>query len=85
MATEYGEFSVYQFFPDESYEKIREYVNAEEAKKAFVTYTQNPASRIGITRRVIITDGGDMIVAEWKYGEGLVWPPKEEKKKEQAK
>lgn len=74
---EYGEFSVAQFFPDGSHEYVRRYVNAEEAMKAFVTYTNNPASKIGITKRVIITDGGDFIAAEWKHGEGLVYPPKE--------
>jgi hypothetical protein len=81
VATEQGEFSVFQFFPDESYECIRQFVSAEEAVKAFTTYTSNPASMIGITRRVIITDGGDFTVAEWKHGEGVVYPPKKEQPK----
>lgn len=70
-----GEFSVCQFFPDETYEYVRRFVSAEEAMEAFKTYTNNPASKVGITVRVIITDGGDCVNAEWKYGEGYVFPP----------
>lgn len=74
-----NEFSVCQFFMDNSYEYVRRYVSAEEAMKAFRFYTNNVASRIGTTVRVIITDGGDCINAEWKHGEGLVFPPRESK------
>jgi hypothetical protein len=69
------EFSVCQFFPDGSYEYVRRYVGAEEAVKAARFYTDNVAARMGITRRVIVTDGGDYCVFEWKYGEGVVYPP----------
>jgi len=70
------EFSVCQFFHDGSYEYVRRFVEAEEAIKAFKFYTSNVAARIGVTVRVIITDGGDMTNAEWKYGKGLTYPPK---------
>ena len=73
-----GEFSVWQFFEDESYEKVRDHVEAEEAVKAAHFYSTNVASRLGLTRRVIITDGGDCTCFEWKYGEGVVFPKKEE-------
>lgn len=69
------EFSVCQFFPNGSYEYVRRYVPVEEAVKAFHRYTTNVASKIGITKRVIITDGGDCIAMEWKTGEGIVFPP----------
>jgi hypothetical protein len=69
-----NEFSVYQFFPDETYERVRSFVSIEEAMQAAVFYTTNVASRIGVTQRVIITDGGDCTVFEWKTGEGIVWP-----------
>jgi hypothetical protein len=72
---EYGEFSVWQFFPEGIYEAVRQHVSAAEAVKAFKTYTQNPASMIGITQRVIITDGGDYTVAEWIYKQGYTYPP----------
>jgi hypothetical protein len=27
-----------------------------------------------MTKRVIITDGGDYCVFEWQFGKGIVWP-----------
>jgi hypothetical protein len=77
-----GEFSVYQFFEDGSYEMVRQFVGPEEAVKAAKHYTTSVAARMGITVRVIITDGGDCTAFEWKYGEGVVFPPKEEKRGE---
>lgn len=74
-----GEFSVYQFFPDGSYECVRRWVPPNEAVKAAMTYTSNVASKVGITRRVIITDGGYFTAFEWRFGEGVVYPPKDEK------
>ena len=79
MSTKTREFSVYQFFKDGSYERVREFVSAEEAVIAFNHYTHNVASRIGITSRVIITDGGDSIVFEWKSGLGVTFRPGMEK------
>jgi len=68
-------FSVWQFFPDGSYEKVRDHVPADEAFKGFKHYTTSVGARIGTTVRVIITDSGDQINAEWKHGEGIVFPP----------
>ncbi len=70
-----NEFSVCQFFEDDTHEYVRRYVSAEEAMTAFGRYTRNPASKMGIVRRVIITDGGDCTNAEWKFGEGYTFPP----------
>ena len=69
-----AEFSVYQFFEDDSYECVRRFVTAEEAVKAARHYTNNVATKVGITRRVIITDGLDCTVFEWLYGKGVVFP-----------
>jgi hypothetical protein len=69
-----GEFSVCQFFEDETYEYVRRFVDAEEAVKAARHYTDNVAVKMGLTKRVIITDGGDHCVFEWKRGQGVVWP-----------
>jgi hypothetical protein len=71
---ESGEFSVCQFFEDDTYEYVRQYVSAEEAMKAFQHYTNNVAVKMGIIKRVIITDGGDCIAAEWQLGKGVVFP-----------
>jgi hypothetical protein len=76
----HGEFSVYQFFKTGEYERVREYVDVQEATDAFAHYTHNVACRMGIIDRVIITDGGDCTVAEWVHGKGLVWPYKEQSK-----
>lgn len=73
-----GEYSVYQFFEDGSYEKVRQGVSPEEAVNAAFHYCKSIAAQVGVTRRVIITDGGDFTNFEWKYGEGVVFPPKEE-------
>ena len=67
------EFSVCQFFKDGSYEYVRRFVGAEEAVKAANHYCNSVAARMGITERVIITDGGDCINFEWKFGEGVTY------------
>lgn len=70
---ERGEYSVCQFFPDESYEYVRRWVSAEEAVKAAHHYTHSIGAQLGTTTRVIITDGGDCVNFEWKFGEGIVF------------
>lgn len=67
-------FSVYQFFPDGSYEQLRHRVDAPAALKTAEWFTTNVAARIGTTVRVIITDDGDDIAWEWKFGKGIVFP-----------
>jgi hypothetical protein len=66
---------VYQFFQDGSNERVREWVPGPEAVKAFQHYTSSVAARIGMVLRVIITDSGDMIAAEWEHGKGVTFPP----------
>lgn len=73
-----GEFSVCQFFEDGSYEYVRRNVSAEEAVNVAKIYTSNVAAKLGITRRVIITDGGDFTNFEWRVGDGVVYPPRDE-------
>lgn len=75
-----NEFSVCQFFDDGSYEYVRRFVSAEEAMKAVQHYTTSVGARIGTTVRVIITDGGDYTNFEWKFGEGVTFPTKEDMK-----
>ena len=74
----YGEFSVWQFSTEafgNVQERVREFVDIQEAMDAFTHYTNNVAVKMGATARVIITDGGDCIVAEWKKGQGITFPP----------
>ena len=73
-----NEFSVYQWFPDGSYERVRSFVSAEDAVSAAMFYTSNVAARIGVTQRVIITDGGDSVTWEWLKDKGVVFPTDED-------
>jgi hypothetical protein len=78
MSEERGEFNVVQFFTDEQLgcEYVRRGVSAEEAVKAAHHYSHNVAAELlGLVNRVIITDGGDDCVFEWKKGEGVTFPP----------
>ena len=77
------EFSVCQFFNDGSYEYVRRNVGAEEAVTAAKHYTENVAARMGMVARVIITDGGDYTVFEWKHGQGVTYPTPEMRKQAQ--
>jgi len=70
-----GEFSVWQYFTDGvGVERVRSYVDDEEAFRAFAHYTSSVGARMGVVERVIIVDGLDCIVAEWIKGRGIVWP-----------
>lgn len=66
-------FSVYQWFTDGTYERVRHLVPLDEAVKAARHYTSSVAAQMGITIRVIITDAGDCICFEWKIEEGVVF------------
>lgn len=70
-----NEYSVCQFFADDSYEYLGRYLSAEDAVRMAVQAIRSVGARLGTTRRVIITDGGDFTNWEWKYGEGIVYPP----------
>jgi hypothetical protein len=72
-----GEFSVCQFFDNDTYEYVRRFVGSQEAMRAAQHYCTSVGAKLGFTRRVIITDGGDFTVFEWVYGKGVVYPPKE--------
>jgi hypothetical protein len=67
-------FNVYQFFPDDTSEKVRENVSAEEAMKAVEHYCTCIGAQIGTTVRVIITDQLDYTNFEWIRGKGVVFP-----------
>ncbi len=65
-----NEFSVYQFFEDGTWERVREWVSAEEAVQAARHYTCSVAAQTGITQRVIITDGGIVSVSSGSMAKG---------------
>lgn len=71
-----GEFSVYQFLPDGTTERVGDHLDAGAAVELAHSYTTRPAALMGVIRRVIITDGEDFTVFEWKNGEGVTFPPR---------
>jgi hypothetical protein len=73
-----NEFSVVQFFEDGTYEYVRRFVSAEEATSAAKHYCTSVGVKMGLVKRVIITDGGDCCCFEWIHGQGVVFPPKDE-------
>lgn len=75
-------FSVHQFFPDGTNECVGEHMLAEGAVLTARDYILRPAAKIGVIAKVMIVDAGDYCVFEWRYGEGIVFPP-DLKKKEQ--
>ena len=73
-------FSVYQFFADPDAGGLLtvpecKFVSMEEAMEKFVFLTNNVSAKVGITKRVIITDSGDFTNLEWLSGEGITFPP----------
>ena len=67
-------FSVWIFFPDESYTPEARFIDGESAVRLAKDITLRPAALIGIIARVIITDGGDFTVFEWTHDRGVVFP-----------
>ena len=68
------EFSVVQFFEDNSYEYVRRFVSASEAAKAAEHYIHSLGAQLGFVKRVIVTDGNDFCCFDWVNGKGVVFP-----------
>jgi len=67
-----GEFSVYVWAADGTYWCEQKFVDAETAVKTAKSQSSNVAARAGLTKKIMITDGGDSCVFEWQYGKGVV-------------
>jgi hypothetical protein len=67
-------FSVYQFFPDDFNERIAHGVPIKEAMFIAADYARRPAAKLGVIKKVMITDGGDFCVFLWENGIGVTWP-----------
>lgn len=74
-----GGFSVYQYFPDGTYEEALRFVTAEEAVATALALATSIGARLGTTRRVMITDGDDFITWDWRHAEGIVFPEDDNK------
>jgi hypothetical protein len=68
-------FAVWLFFPDGSNYQEARWLDAEEAVNLARDCIHRPAALMGWIRRVIITDNWDETNFEWRFGEGIVFPP----------
>jgi hypothetical protein len=78
------EYSVALFYRDGSWEYVRRFVMPEQAVQAAKAHCISIGGRTGLVQRVIITDGGDDCVFEWKHGQGVTFPTPEELRGEKA-
>jgi len=69
------EFSVAQFFADDTWAYDLRNVDGRTAVERAKALTESVGGRDGTTRRVIVTDGGDFTVFEWTFGKGVTYPP----------
>jgi hypothetical protein len=67
-------FSVFEWFPDETYQCVGSALGAEAAVKRAQVSTRKPATLLGIIKKVTITDSGDFTVFLWQDGK-VVFPP----------
>jgi len=68
------EFTVWWYDPDGNHHKELAHVDAKTAVEFALEFPKRPAGWVGIIQRIIITDGGDFCVFEWKHGEGVTYP-----------
>ena len=71
------EFSVYWWDRDDGQHEELRFADVDRVMRAFGRLTMGPAAMAGMVKRVIVTDGGDCICAEWKDGKHT-FPPHEE-------
>lgn len=72
-----GEFSVRQYFADGDHEDVMQGVDASTAVNRAKRLIDSVGGQIGNTCRVIIIDGGDCIAFDWRFSDGIVFPPKD--------
>ena len=76
------EFSVVEFFADDTHRYVERRLSAEDAVKLAKFWTERPAARLGFMIKVIITDGGDFTVFQWEHDKGVTFPPPEDRARE---
>jgi hypothetical protein len=73
-----GDFSVVAFFDDGTHHYVERWLGRREALMLAWHCFRKQETKSGSINRVIITDGGDYTVFEWKRGDGITWPLSEE-------
>jgi len=69
------QFSVRLYYDNGEQKDVYRFVSAQEAYRGFQYYTSSLGARLGSTVRVIIIDGDDCMVREWKLEQGVTFPP----------
>jgi hypothetical protein len=75
LIPETGNFSVMQFFADGSAERVLDQAPVNTAMSQAGQCCTSVGAQVGTTTRVVIVEDGDAIVLEWKFGEGITFPP----------
>jgi hypothetical protein len=73
-----ADFSVVAFFDDGTHHYVERWLGRREALMLAWHCFRKQEAKSGSINRVIITDGGDYTVFEWKRGDGITWPLPEE-------
>ena len=74
-------FDVWQWFPDDTHERVGAGLPAKEAVELAHSYIFRPAAKLGIIAKVQITDSEDATVFLWEHAkgsgaDGIVFPPR---------
>jgi hypothetical protein len=63
-----NEFSCFWYDPDGNCHKEHAFVSAREAVQMAHSLSTRPAAKMGVIRRIVITDGDDFTVFLWEDG-----------------
>lgn len=72
-----AQFSVYVFWQDGEWTSQDDWrwLKMGPATQLAVQLTRRPINRTRLVSSIIITDGGDFTIWEWKPGQGITFPP----------
>ena len=68
-------YKVWAFFADDTHYLIADELDAEAAVRMAKRHTETVGARLGTTKRVIIEDYDGHTSFEWRFGEGVTYPP----------
>ena len=71
-------FSVAEYYPDGSWSYALERAPADQAVLTAKGRTETVAAKVGLVTRVIITDSDDTTNFDWRFGQGVVFPTRED-------
>lgn len=71
-------FNVVQYHPDGTYEYTMRAATAMAAVTESRIITQSVGARVGLVKRVMITNMADECCFDWQFGKGIVFPRPED-------